>query len=995
MRIVIDMQGAQAQESRRRGIGRYTLAMTREMARLRGEHEVILALNGAIADGIEPIRAAFAGLLPAENIRVWAPIAPAGFVDGANNARRRAAEMTREAFLAALRPDVCLVTSLFEGFHDDAITSIGTLAPSLPTAVILYDLIPLIHQEIYLPESVVKRWYFEKLGHLRRADLLLAISASSGREAVEHLGFPAEEVVNISTACDAHFRPQSQDEAARRRLGETYGLTRPFVMYTGGIDHRKNIEGLIRAYAMLPEQTRAAHQLAIVCSIQPHDRARLEDLAARSGLGKDEIALTGFVPEEDLVALYNACKLFIFPSWHEGFGMPVLEAMACGRPVIGSNLSSIPEVIGREDAMFDPRDDAAIARKMAEVLADDAFRAELARFGLERAELFSWRQTAQRAWDALAAFTARRTRPAPSVPTGHRPRLAYVSPLPPQQSGIAEYSAELLPELARHYQIDVVAPQGEVSDPWVKANCPLRDLHWFRCNAGRFERVLYHFGNSTHHGHMFDLIEEIPGVVVLHDFFLSGVLAYRELNGQAADAWSRALLDAHGWPAVARRYREEDAAEATYAYPCNLKILQQARGVIVHSEFARRLARAWYGPDADADWTVVPLLRIPSAQADRAAARRALGLAKDAFVVCSFGILGSLKLNHRLLAAWLASPLAADPRCRLVFVGQNEGGQYGADMARAIRQSPAAGRVTITGWTDGPTYRAWLAAADVGVQLRTQTRGETSAAALDAMNHGLATVVNAHGSMADLPDDAVWKLPDAFSDEELTEALATLWRDAPRREALSRRGRETILADYQPRRCATRYAEAIERAYHRGAAGLPTLIDAIARIEPPLPPEDAEQIAAALDESFPLHPRPRRLYVDVSPWTAPDAQGKDASDALAALRELFLGEAGGWLVEPVIASSDGSRFRSARRFACRLLDIPDEWADDEPIEAALGDAFVALDASPEAAAGRQGAVESLRRLGVAIFASLEDLPGDGGPRPHFLRQQDARAEQLV
>ena len=174
-------------------------------------------------------------------------------------------------------------------------------------------------------------------------------------------------------------------------------------MYTGGIDHRKNIEGLIRAYSLLPKPIRAGHQLAIVCSIQPPSRTALETLAKEKGLTANELVLTGFVPEEDLLTLYNLCKAFIFPSWHEGFGLPALEAMSCGRAVIGANTSSLPEVIGRDDALFDPMNDTAIAEKLAQVLTDDAFRSELEQHGLEQAKLFSWDASAQR---AIAAFEA-------------------------------------------------------------------------------------------------------------------------------------------------------------------------------------------------------------------------------------------------------------------------------------------------------------------------------------------------------------------------------------------------------------------------------------------------------------------------------------------------------------------------------------------------------------------------------------------------------------
>jgi glycosyltransferase involved in cell wall biosynthesis len=976
MRIVIDMQGAQSSGSRNRGIGRYTLALSKEMVRLRGKHEVILVLNGLFRDTIEPIRATFAALLPKENIRVWEAVGPVNADDQSNDVRRQAAELILEAFLANLRPDIVLNTSLFEGLVDDAITSIGHFTSQLPSAVILYDLIPLIHKSIYLQNPVIERWYLNKLGHVRRADLLLSISASSGQEAVDYLGFTPKQVVNISTACDTHFQPMVVDETKRTHFHQDYGLIRPFVMYTGGIDHRKNIEGLIRAYASLPKYIRATHQLAVVCSIQAPDRERLRILAKKEGLAEDELVITGFVSEEDLLALYNLCKLFVFPSWHEGFGLPALEAMACGRAVIGANTSSVPEVIGRKDALFDPLDDAAIKSKIEEILTNDDFCAELERDGLVQAKKFSWEKTACRAWEALEAFVSDQ-KPVASITNlkamPQRQRLAYISPLPPEQSGIGDYSAELLPELARLYEIDVIIAQKEVSDAWIRANCTIHDVAWFRQNAHRFDRVLYHFGNSHYHSYMFDLLNEFPGVVVLHDFYLSGIVYHMDVHGIQSHGWTRALMYAHGWPAVLARYQAKDSDNVIWTYPCNLEVLQQALGMIVHSDYSRRLACEWYGEDAAEDWSMIPLLRAPAIKTDRCTARRELDLAEDDFVVCSFGLLGPHKLNHRLLSAWLASPLVNDPRCRLVFVGQNHSGDYGADLMRTLNGSVAASRIEITSWTDAERYRTWLAAADIGVQLRTLSRGETSAAVLDCMNNGLATIVNANGSMADLSAEAVWMLPDEFSDKQLTEALTMLWRDVKRRIALGQRALEFIRTYHQPRACAEQYAQAIESFYHRTSQGLPALIDALAEFKPLLPDEDWLRVAVALANDFSPKPRRKQLLIDISTLVQCDAKSGIQRVVRALLLHLLMSPPEGWAVEPVFATSDAPGYQYARQFTSHFLGVDYDWAEDAPVDAWQGDIFLGLDLQPVVVPTQKDHLLSWHRRGVEVFFVVYDL----------------------
>jgi glycosyltransferase involved in cell wall biosynthesis len=176
MRIVIDMQGAQS-ENRYRGIGRYTISFAQALVRHRGEHEIILALNGLFPDTIEPIRAAFNGLLPQENIRVWYAPGPVSERSRRNMWRREVAERIREAFLTSLRPDVVHLTSFFEGWNDDAVTSLGVFAPQLNTVVTLYNLNPLFNPDNNLQlTSVYEHYKKRKIDQLSRARAYIHLS---------------------------------------------------------------------------------------------------------------------------------------------------------------------------------------------------------------------------------------------------------------------------------------------------------------------------------------------------------------------------------------------------------------------------------------------------------------------------------------------------------------------------------------------------------------------------------------------------------------------------------------------------------------------------------------------------------------------------------------------------------------------------------------------------------------------------------------------------
>ena len=976
MRLVIDMQGAQS-ASRLRGIGRYTMALVQEMARQRGEHEMLLVLNAAYADTIEPIRASFAELLPFEAIRVFDVAGPVGGHDPANDARRKAAELMVEAFFASLDPDVIFIPSLFEEFGGEAVTSVHSLHNAIPTTVVVYDLIPLIYPQIYLASNpAMERWYFGKVDHLKRADLLLSISESSGREAKEHLNFPQHAVTNISTACDARFHPIAPSDIQRAHLKTAYGIDRPFVMNTGGIDYRKDLDGVFRAFAKLPKDMRSRYALVLVGWEAKAEQDSIQSRACQAGLREDQLVFTGYVSDQDLALLYNACTLLVFPSWHEGFGLPVLEAMACGKAVIAANSSSLPEVVGRQDALFAPRDDAAMAAKMAEVLGNPEFRLELERHGLAQAKTFSWALSAGRAWAALQALHQQRPQACAWQHSAKRPRLAFVSPLPPEKTGIADYATELLPELARHYDITVIVSQEKIEDAWVQANAPIRDVAWFRTHAQQFDRVVYQFGNSPFHVHMFDLLANIPGTVVLHDFYISGPVWHRDEHGPARYSWARALLAGHGWNAVRERMQVgkwEDVMDVITAYPCNLAVLQQARGIIVHSGHSRRLAQQFYGVHAADDWALIPLLRQSAKQAGKAIARKQLQLGEDDFVVCSFGVLGNTKLNHRLLQAWLASPLSQDATCRLVFVCENQMDDYGKSLLQKIAQSPAKDRITITGWADLNTYRQWLDAADAGVQLRTLSRGETSGTVLDCMNYGLPTIVNAHGSMADLPADAVWMLPDDFDDDQLIKALNHLRQDAPRRAELGARALAHIRTQHNPRHCADQYAVAIEVAYAKASQESEGLIQALPQLTPPLAANELPRLATALSFNFPPRPRKPQLFLDVSEVAQRDAKTGIQRVTRALLEKIVLAVSEGWAVEPVYAVSDQPGYCYARKFMCRFLQIPDDWTEDAPVEAWQGDIFLGLDLQHHVVMAQEKALQNWKLRGVSVYFVVYDL----------------------
>src|SRR4051812_17654040 len=264
--------------------------------------------------------------------------------------------------------------------------------------VTLYDLIPLIMRERYNADwGYMATAWIARLGLLGSAQQILTISQQTADDAMEHLNVPQERITVIDSGVSDRFSSlvKTRDQADAI-LRSALPKVRPgFLLYVGGTDYRKNLEGAIRAYAELPPGLRDAHQLVIACNLAYLRRFNLRAFARRLGIEPRNFLLTGFVGDRELAALYRSCELFIFPSLYEGAGLPILEAMTCGAPVAASGVSAMPELLGDRRATFNPRDPADMARSIREVLEDPALLDALRERSRSRVALHTWERVAR------------------------------------------------------------------------------------------------------------------------------------------------------------------------------------------------------------------------------------------------------------------------------------------------------------------------------------------------------------------------------------------------------------------------------------------------------------------------------------------------------------------------------------------------------------------------------------------------------------------------
>lgn len=815
-RVVLDLQACQTEASRGRGIGRYSGNLARALLESPDPFRISIAFNGSLVDGPADALPDFVtDVGPDRLIRYHATQPSATWSADAVDAGAVAGEaLARYAWLAD-KPDLIHVSSLFEGLRGSGVVpSLRNMPAATAVSATIYDLIPLVFSDIYLTDATTRAWYMSRLERVRRCDVLLAISEATRCDVIEHVGIAPDRVVNILGSVDARFTPPRREDPKPATIA-ALGLTRPYVMYTGGIDHRKNVEALIRAYGQLPRGIAGTRQLAIVCSMQDQDRVRLEKLARRSGLAPDDVVLTGFVADETLVDLYRHCELFVFPSLYEGFGLPALEAMACGAPTIAANTSSLPEIIAREDALFDPRSDEAISRALARALANTDFLESLRVHAIRRASLFSWQATAGRARDAWNEAIARRSAQA-MTPAPLRPRLAVVTPLYPERSGIAHFAGDLLPYLARHFDIELFVSSRVDRDRLAELGFAAHGWETLpSCYSEYDAGVLYQMGNSEFHVHMLALLALCPGTVVLHDAYLSGLMAYCEFGPPALDGLFGDML-AYCHPELA----SSTAADRDGVIErCSMSrwVADHALGVVVTSGHALSLLQQQEQVDR-ARCAVIPLQREARAltDVDRVQAKRALGIAESALLVCTFGYLDERKLSLELVEAWVRR--AMPPDARLVFVGEASS-IYGEAVAR---RGARARNVSITAYVDDDRFDTYLRAADVVVQLRKGSRGELSGAALSALAYGAALLTSRHGSLAEIPDDVCVHVDSPLDVEQLAASLAALLDDPARRRALGEKARAWVGDTCAPEEVARQLAVHVHRYNDRTFVDLDT-----------------------------------------------------------------------------------------------------------------------------------------------------------------------------
>jgi glycosyltransferase involved in cell wall biosynthesis len=286
---------------------------------------------------------------------------------------------------------------------------------SMPVVVSVHDVSFLEHPNFFPPFRTRQLRYTVRRT-VKSAARVLTVSDFSKRRIITAYGLDESKVAVMPNGVASSFRPMPR-ESAQRWVRKSLGLPGPIILTVGDLQPRKNQAALIRAFEkLLRERRHLPHHLVIVGKENWH-AATIHAIAKRSSVA-DRIHFTGFVSDEGLLHLYGACDLFVYPSLYEGFGLPIIEAMACGRAVACSNTSAMPEVADSAAILFDPNSDDEIVLALRDLLLNPDLRQRMERLGMQRASMFSWEKTASKTLDLYYAVAGdTRRRPAPTMRT--------------------------------------------------------------------------------------------------------------------------------------------------------------------------------------------------------------------------------------------------------------------------------------------------------------------------------------------------------------------------------------------------------------------------------------------------------------------------------------------------------------------------------------------------------------------------------------------------
>lgn len=625
------------------------------------------------------------------------------------------------------------------------------------TVAIVYDIIPYVMRERYLTDLNTYNWYMECIDMLRWVDRIQVISQSVKDDLVSFLRFDENKIDVIWGGVDKSYKKIEISNEKRQDVFSKFNITGEYIMCTGGDDERKNISFLIKAYSHLSPFLIEKYQLVIVCKLS-NDSLKKYKKIIRDCKVEGRVILTNCVSDEELLILYNLAELMAFPSTYEGFGLPVVEAWACGTPVLTSNNSSLVQIAGDAAVLVDPYNEKDITKGLAYALTECDLKLLLEK-GKKRLEYFSWDNVASASIKSLESISLECN----TWVKQKENRLAFFTPLPPIESGISDYSVDLIHELCHFYDIDIFIDDGYAPQIDFEQNVRIMCHSEFAANSQEYDKIIYQVGNSAYHLYMFQYIQNYKGIVVLHDYNMHGVMYYSAMQCEKNnyELYGKYLREDYPATDVEQYIHDLQKGICTHKiqeWELNGAITNYADKIIVHSFDAKeKLLQRDIKRDAKHVWSFVNLednLKLESKEVIKV--RK--GFEKTDILISAFGHIHGTKRIIPILNA-LKRLVKEYDNIKMVFAGKLADTIIN-EFNEIVKDSDLEHCVKVTGYIDLQEFTEYIRATDICLNLRYPYNGETSASLIRNLSMGNVVIVNDIGSFSEIPDDVCIKIPN-------------------------------------------------------------------------------------------------------------------------------------------------------------------------------------------------------------------------------------------
>ncbi|MFC4304615.1 glycosyltransferase [Cohnella boryungensis] len=700
-----------------------------------------------------------------------------------------------QQFLYRNRIDVYHMTSPFNLFHlpanlfqaySDSMLNKAWFGYTRVAAT-LYDVIPLVLEKQYM-NDFVRPIYMRVIEMIRSCDIIYAISETTKQDAVRLAGIEPEKISVIMGGYDPKFKvlPKRAPAAAAER----YGIVRPYVLCTGGDDPRKNLARLIEAFIGANRKLSDAYQLVIVYNSSATEKSAMLDQASRLG-AEGALVITGYVADDELVELYNGAALFAFPSLYEGFGLPIVEAMACGASVLTSNNSSLAEIGEDKVYQVDPESLESIADGLVYLLTRPLLLQEMAEKGLKQARKYNWETVALKVMEGYEKVYRRKI-------AVFAPRHAFY----PQAYGTLY---EAVPYLTNRSDVDVYVEQVLVEERGKarRQDSPISVYPHteFEQRKGQYEYVLYELGNEERYAFLLPYLANMadqPGIVVLTEEHLHERMWKSTIEGNDLQAYYRGLAKEFGLQARQWMNLIFEGKIARAEVPLYREYLDNANFILAYSRRAEdKLAKRQYRRVLHAPAPANPGL----AAASSGSSPFLLASVADGGNSFPFPCPIVLKALGRLAAQ-------GDANFRYTILSDREL-ILSPEQLTLIEELGLRRHIRLKKIISIQRYKKQLARTDAAIALFPPGSEGAPDTVMELAAGGIPTIVADSLAYEDFPADVFVKIPTGEEAEDaLLQALTELYRSKDKREALSERAK----AYMHERQSLPQFAEMLQDA---------------------------------------------------------------------------------------------------------------------------------------------------------------------------------------